>query len=348
MPLTILNTGTFNGASTTAGLASASATALSASTSASSGTRTRHVGAALGFGTAGDESPATFLSVVGSGNLGLLHFFLGSSIPSSLSAAPDDIPSYAGVYRVLLDFELTHYGFSNGTYGAGGTPAGGAVTDLGNLRTFLESCQAGGLDVTVQLWHEPFNKFNLGTQAQNNLDFTNSMGYYGTMLRSLGIPVKFNPSNFSANSSYGHWAATIGNSSAPGLGWAACNAGYIDEVVTDIYVNEASSGPPGVQGTLTDCFTLASAFSLPFGMNEYGYAPAGGAAYTSSDVNAFSSYVLGYFQNLLAISYPVCDLVIWATNDNATTAGMYLASNWSSTTLANYQAVFADFDGGTY
>jgi hypothetical protein len=366
MPLTILNTGTFNGTPITAGLAAASTAGLGAlpsvkaaaglgaasaaalAASVSAGSRVRHVGAALGYGTAGDETPATFLGVVGSGNLALLHFFMGASVPASLAAAPYGIPSYAGTYRVLLDFELTHYGYSAGTYGAGGTPAAGAVTDLGHLQAFLESCQAGGLDVTVQLWHEPYNKFNLGTQAQDNLDFANSMGYYGTMLRSLGIPVKFNPSNYSANSGYGHWGATIGNSAAPGLGWAACSAGYIDEVVSDIYVNEASSGPPGVQGTLTDCYTLASAFALPLGMNEYGYAPAGGAAYTATDVNAFSAYVLAYFRNLLDGGYPVCDLVIWGTNDNATTAGMYLASAWSSTTIANYQSLFADFDGGTY
>jgi len=28
-----------------------------------------------------------------------------------------------------------------------------AVTDLGNLQTFLQSCQAGGLDARVCLWH---------------------------------------------------------------------------------------------------------------------------------------------------------------------------------------------------
>jgi hypothetical protein len=368
MPVTIASTGIFNGGvqaglpvaagaaygitspgpgtNASAGLAKVTGTGLAPALAGA--TRIRHVGTALGYGTAGDETPATFLSYVGAGNLALLHFFMGASIPASLSAAPYSIPSYAGVYRVLLDFELTHYGYSGGIYGSGGTPAGGAVTDLGNLQTFLTSCQAGGLDVTVQLWHEPYNKFNLGTQSQNNLDFTNSMGYYGSMLRSLGIPVKFNPSNYSANSSYGHWAATIGNAGAPGLGWAACAAGYIDEVVTDIYVNEASSGPPGVQGTLTDCFGLANAFSLPFGMNEYGYAPAGGAAYTQTDINAFSSYILGYFQNLLAANYPVCDLVTWATNDNAVTAGMYLASAWSGTTIANYQSLFSGFDGGIY
>jgi hypothetical protein len=367
MPVTILNTGTFNGGTiaptakasaaglaatvstsgTPAGLASASA----AVTSASAFGLVRHVGATLGSGTAGDMTPAAFQAIVGSGNLGMLYFFLGSSIPASLSAAPYSIASYAGVYRVQMDFELTHYGYSNGVYGSGGTPAAGAVTDLGNLQTFLQSCQAGGLDARVCLWHEPYNKFNLGTQAQNNLDYTNSIGYYGAMLRTLGIPVKFSPSNYSANSSYGHWAQTIGNAAAPGLGYAAASAGYLDEIVTDMYVNEdGGAAGSGVQGELNDVWNLANAFSLPFGMNEYGYAPAvtTGNPYNQADVNAFNTYVMNYLQNLLSNGYPLTDIIVWATNDNATTAGMYLASNWSATSIAHYQTLFADFDGGAY
>jgi hypothetical protein len=347
MPVAILNTGTFNGVLTSAPAGLAPASAAAQAPSVLSG-RVRRVGAALGSGTAGDMTIAQFLAVVGGSRYGIGHFFYGATIPASLAAAPQGLAAYAGVRRALVDFELTHYGFSAGTYGSGGTPAGGAVTDRANLSTFLTSCIAGGLDITVTLWHEPFNKFNTGTQAQNNLDYSNSMGYYGSLLRSFGIPVVFNPSNFSANSSYGHWSATIGNSGTPGLGYAACALGYIDEVATDIYVNEASSGPPGVQGTLDDAFGLANAFSLPFGMNEYGYAPATAAAYTQTDINALSAYVLAYFQNLLSTGHRVCDLVTWATNDNASTAGMYLASSWSATTIANYQSLFDGFDGGLY
>lgn len=369
MPVTVLNTGTFNGG-TIAGLARGSGagltatvstggstanaglpTATAASTSSTTFGRIRRVGATLGFGETGDMSPATFQTYVGSGNLGLIYCFMQATIPASLAAAPQNIATYAGVYRVQFDFELTHYGYSNGVYGSGGTPAGGAVTDCANLQTFLQSCQAGGLDCTVCLWHEPYNKFNLGTQAQNNLDYTNSMGYYGTMLRSLGIPVKFSPSNYSANATYGHWAQVIGNAASPGLGYAACNAGYLDEIVTDFYVNEdGGAAGSGVQGTFDAVYNLANEFGLPMGMNEYGYAPAltSGYPYNATDVNNFNTYVMNYLENLLSNGYPLTDIIVWATNDNATTAGMYLASNWSATTIAHYQTLFSMFDSGAY
>ena len=306
--------------------------------------RQRRVGIDLG-NSAGDISPSSFISIVGSNSLvpryRISHWFFSNSIPSSFSSKAELVTEQSAGRRVMIDFELTHYGFSNGTYGSGGTPAAGAVTDAANLANFIESCLAGGLDLTLCLWHEPFNKFNTGTQTQNNLDYTNSMGYYGAVLRAYGIPVIFNPSNYSADN---YFATTIGTSGSPGLGWAACSAGYIDEVRSDFYVNENGVSN---QGTLTACANLADAFSLPFGMNELGYAPADTTSYSQTDVNTFSSYALSFFNSRQTAGKPISDIIFWGTNDNAVTSGMYLPTNWTGTTITNYQNFFDTFDQET-
>lgn len=309
--------------------------------------RTRHVGAALGFGTAGDLTPSQFITAVGGSRYAVGHFFLQGNIPASLAAAPKGIPAYAGVYRALIDFELTHYGIS-GTYGAGGTPAAGAVTDAANLGTFIQSCQAGGLDLTISLWHEPFNKFNgFGTNAQNVLDYTNSMGYYGAVLRQHNVPVVFDIGNFSAifHNAPTDNPITIGNATNPGLGWASCNLGYIDEVSTDFYVDEAGAT---TQGTLTNIANLALEFGLPLGVNEIGFTTANTATFTEADVVAYCAYLGGFLSGWVAGGNQLTDLIIWATNDNATTPGESLPAAWSANTLAFYQSLFDTYDGGLY
>jgi hypothetical protein len=310
-------------------------------------TRTRHVGAALGSGTTGDQTPAQFLTTVGGSRYAEGHFFFGATVPASLAAAPQGLSSYAGVRRALVDFELTHYGVS-GTYPTG-TPAAGAVTDRAALETFIQSCQAGGLDLVIQLWHEPYNKFNTqATVALNNQDHANSVGYYGEILRKYGIPVIFNPSNYSAqnhNTPGTDNPVTIGTAANPGLGWSACALGYIDEIRSDFYVNQQGVSS---QGVLDACGNLAAAFGLPFGLNELGFAPADLTAYTQADVDSFTSYALGYLASWAAAGNQLSDIVAWATNDNAVTAGMYLSTSWSSTTLARYQSLFDTYDGGTY
>lgn len=329
--------------------------------------RVRHVGAALGDGSSNSGStgyPDLSLTafendVVTPAGCGTLHLFFQDSIPASLSAAPQSLASYAGVCRVWVDFEPTHYGI-NGTYNAGGTPAAGAVTDAANLGTFIQSCQAGGLDLRIVLWHEVWSKFNVyGTQASNNLDCTNSLGYYGAVLRSYNLPVPLCVSNYTANSSYGHWASAVGNAAAPGLGWAACSLGYIDEVYTDIYVDEAGS-IGGAQGTFDNMATLASAFSLPLGILELGPIPASNPepGYNATDTNTFMSYVIDYLAAWVADATvvangvsidttPLADIVFWANADN----GGYTQSmpqNWSSQTVTNYQTLYDAYNAGVY
>lgn len=313
--------------------------------------RTRHVGCALGYGTAGDLTASQFLAIVGGTRYKVSHFFFGSSVPTSLASAPKNLAAeQTAGRRALVDFNLTHYGV-NGTYGAGGTPAAGAVTDRNKLTSFLTDCQSNGLDVTVCLWHEPYDKFNAyGTQAQNNLDYANSMGYYGSALRALNIPVIFNPSNYSADH---HWGVTIGNATTPGLGWAACSAGYIDEVYSDFYPNEGNSGSTpagsGIQGTLDNVAALADAFALPMGLLEFGYAPATSAVnWNDTDIGVFRAYIASFFSARASAGKPVGDLIAWGTNDNATQTGMYLPSNWSAGSLSAYQSLFDTYDGGTY
>lgn len=313
--------------------------------------RIRHVGAALGYGTSGDETASQFLAIVGSPRYKVSHFFFGSSIPTSLASAPKNLAAEktAG-RRACLDFELTHYGI-NGTYGAGGTPAAGAVTDKNKLVTFLTDCKNNGLDFTVCLWHEAFDKFNkYSTQANNNLDYTNSMGYYGAALRALGIPVIFDPSNYSANH---HFAATIGTAASPGLGYAACAAGYIDECYTDWYPNEGNSSTTpagsGIQGTWDNIQALADTFNLPLGILELGPAPATASVnWNDADIQAFLTLVTNSISTRVAAGKPVADIIMWATNDNATQSGMYLASNWSSGTIAKYRNLFDTYDGKSY
>jgi len=366
VPLTILNTGTFNGppgTNATAGVARATGAALAGG--GAPVLRTRRVGVALGNGSANsgglgfpDLTRSQFGTVVSPAAAGAVHPFFGTTVPASLAAAPQSLASYAGVCRAWVDFELTHYGFSAGTYGAGGTPAAGAVTDAAALGTFITSCQAGGLDLGVVLWHEAYSKFNLGTQAQNNLDYANSMGYYGAVLRQHGLPVIFDPSNYSANSSYGHWAQTIGNAGAPGLGWAACSAGYIDAVYTDIYVNEAGSF--GTQGTFDDVAVLASAFNLPLGIMELGVSPgtAPTPGYNEAQTDTFLSYTITWLAAWLAnttvtangSSIPtttVGDIVFWGTCDNGGYTQV-MPQNWSAQVIADYKTLFSAYDSTTY
>lgn len=311
--------------------------------------RTRHVGATLGTTTAGDLTPAQFISAVGGSRYAVGHFFLQDSIPASLAAAPKGIPAYAGVYRATIDFEPTHYGTS-GVYGAGGTPAAGAVTDAAAIGTFIQSCQAGGLDLKLTLWHEPFNKFNgLATNADNVLDYTNSMGYYGAVLRQYNVPVVFDVGNFAAQN---HNTPTdnpiyIGNAANPGLGWAACNLGYIDETSSDFYVNQQGTSS---QGNLNNISALAAEFGLPFGLIEFGFGPANATAtYSEADVAAFVSYLSGFITSWVAGGNQLSDMMVWATNDNDTgTPGIYLPAAWSSNSMAFYQSLFDTYDGGLY
>jgi hypothetical protein len=326
--------------------------------------RVRHVGAALGDGSSNsgstgypDLTRAEFDEIVI--GCGTLHVFFQDTIPASLSAAPQSLASYAGVCRVWVDFEPTHYGI-DGVYNDGGTPASGAVTDLANMSAFIESCQAGNLDLRIVLWHEVWSKFNVyGTQADNNQDLCNSLGYYGAMLRSYGLPVVLCVANYTANSSYGHWASAVGDAAAPGLGWAVCSLGYIDEVYTDIYTDEAGT-IGGAQGTFDNMATLASAFSLPLGILELGPIPASNPdpGYNAADTNTFLSYVIDYLSAWVADptvvangvsipTTPLADIVFWATADN----GGYTQSmpqNWSTQTVTNYDTLYDTYNGGVY
>ena len=323
--------------------------------------RTRHVGAALGFGGSlsgqTDRTPAQFISIVGS-RYGTGHFFFGGSIPSSFAASGQGLTAYPtlnGGTRAWVDFELTHYGV-NGTYNAGGTPAAGAVTDAANLAAWIADAQGSGLDLRVVLWHEAFNKFNVqATQTLNNLDYANSMGYYGAVLRAAGLPVVFDPSNYSAQN---HFSATIGTSGTPGLGWAACAAGYIDEVYTDFYVDQQASG---TQGHWDEVATLASNFSLPLGVLEYGVTPAVAPpafneAHTVTFLAMMATFLSQWENNSTwtdsgGHSIPttdVADLVFWSNVDGPGSIVQMLPQNWSANTIAQYQALFDTFDGGTY
>lgn len=304
----------------------------------------RHVGAALGFGTLGDDDATSFQAVVGSGRYKVSHFFFGGSIPASLSAAPKNLSAeQTAGRRAIIDFELTHYG-------VGGSPAAGAVTDKNNLITFAQDCKTNGLDFKICLWHEPYNKFNTqATQALNNLDYTNSMSYYGAALRAIGVEVIFDVSNYSANH---HWAQTIGNAAAPGLGWAACSMGLIDSVYTDWYVNEGNSATTpagsGIQGTWNNIEDLADAFGLPLGILELGPAPATNAVqWNETDIQAFLTMVTTSLSTRAASGKAIGDIVWWATNDNATQTGMYLVGSWSAATIAKYQNIFDTYDGSS-
>jgi Concanavalin A-like lectin/glucanases superfamily len=306
-------------------------------------TSTRRVGAALGFGTLGDQVDTDFTAVVGS-RYGISHFFFGGSIPASLSVAPKNLSAeHTAGRRACLDFELTHYG-------VGGSPAAGAVTDKNNLITFLQDCQTNGLDFIVCLWHEPYNKFNgQATQALNNLDYTNSLSYYGAAMRAIGVEVIFDASNYTANH---HWAQTIGDAAAPGLGWAACALGLVDACYTDWYPNEGNSATTpagsGIQGTWNNIQDLADAFNLPLGILELGPAPATNAVHwNETDIQAFLDMVISSLASRAAAHKEIGNIIWWATNDNATTTGMYLASGWSGTTIAKYQAMFDTYNGGS-
>lgn len=304
---------------------------------------TRRVGAALGFGTTGDLVDTDFTAIVGS-RYGISHFFFGGSIPASLATAPKNLAAeHTAGRRACLDFELTHYG-------VGGSPAAGAVTDRTALISFLTDCKTNGLDFIVSLWHEPYNKFNVqATQTLNNLDFTNSMSYYGSSLRTLGYEVIFDVSNFTANH---HWANVIGNAAAPGLGWAACSMGLIDSCYTDWYPNEGNSSTTpagsGVQGTWDNIQDLADHFNLPLGILELGPAPATNAVHwNETDIQAFLDLVISSLATRAAAGGEIGNIIWWATNDNATTPGMYLPSGWSGTTVNKYKAMFDTYNGGS-
>lgn len=330
------------------------------------GGRIRRVGCALGFGGSlsgqTDRTPAQFAAIVGTNGAGHVrygngHFFFGGSVPASLAAAPQGLAAYVtlnGGTRATVDFELTHYGV-NGTFGAGGTPAAGAVSDRNKLDTFIASCQAGGLDLRICLWHEAFSKFNVqATKDLNNLDYANSMGYYGVTLRKYGIPVYFDPSNYSAQN---HFSATIGTAASPGLGWAACAAGYIDEIHTDFYVNQNGVGH---QGHFDEVATLASAFNLPLGVLELGVTPADTTSWTAADADAFLSYVIGFLSDwhnnatvtlddsTVISTTDVADIIFWGNVDGGGSWVQALPQNWTANNLTDYHTLFDTYDNGTY
>jgi hypothetical protein len=349
--------------------AAAGTAAAPAATVTTGAARIRHVGCALGYGGSlsgqNDLTAAQFRAIVSPADLGANYFFL-SSIPASLAAAPKGIPAFAGVCRVWVNFELTHYGI-NGTYGAGGTPAAGCAADAAALAAFIESCQAGGLDLQVVFNHDVYIRFNVysgGTlaqnQADNNRDCANTFGYYGAVLRAHGLPVVWIANNYTANRRNDPAVSnplTIGTAQAPGLGWAACAAGAVDIISTQAYADELGQGQ---QGPLDNLAELASAFGLPFGIQELGVTPAGPiATFDENETQAWLSYVQGWLAawdagptalvNGTRIPVtPVADVLFWGNVDGPGSIVELLPQNWSAATVGKYRALFAAYDGQPY
>jgi hypothetical protein len=207
------------------------------------------VGADLGPVAASDASVAAWIS--GTGHpVPARRIALGNQVPASLAAslAAGD----AGVRRVLFDFQPD------------------ATTTPLQLRNFLQSCQAGGLEASVSIWA------GTDTAFANPADWLAMLPGYVDAIRMAGYQHVLAVSNTAMTSG---WLGT----------W------YPGDVLVDVIAPAFyCQGPAPGSGapTLAAAAAFADQHGKPFGLSSYG---ADHAAFSAAQCESFIAYVQQFF-----------------------------------------------------
>jgi hypothetical protein len=175
---------------------------------------------------------------------------LGNQVPVSLAASP--AAGDAGVRRVLFDFQPD------------------ATTTPLQLRAFLQSCQAGGLEASVSVWA------GADTAFANPADWLAMLPGYVNAIRING---------------YQHVLAVSSKAMTDGwLGTWYPGDNLVDVIAPTFWCQGPApgSGAP----TLAAAAAFADAHGKPFGLSGYG---ADHAAFSAAQCESFIAYVQQFF-----------------------------------------------------
>jgi hypothetical protein len=277
MPVTVLNTGTFNqgGTSPAAGLASATAAAHGASTTAGGAL----IGSTVGPGAfTGTLNPTTFAQAAADYDM-IVGRTMAESLSKAYSSTAGLSPDYTGMknqnaanpgMKWLMAFIPDH---------------ANTTTDRTTLAASIAQMQADGFDFKVTLAQEA----NIGGKFASAADYQAYVAFYHPVLVSAGVEFVYNP------------ALTSAPASAP-----AYYPGdqYVDMFLCDFYCSgydagsrlddcaaladghtTGSSSGPGVNGT-------GSPAPVPFGLGEWGCGPT---TPTGTQFTTYTNYLASFF-----------------------------------------------------
>jgi hypothetical protein len=217
---------------------------------------------------------------------------LGNQVPASLAASP--AAGDAGVRRVLFDVQPD------------------ATTTPLQLRTFLASCQAGGLEASVSIWA------GADTAFANPADWLVLLPGYVNAIQVNGYQHVMAVSNKAMTSG---WLST----------WYPGDA-LVDVIAPTFWCDGPApgSGAP----TLAGAAAFADAHGKPFGLSSFG---ADHVAHSARHCEDFIAYVQKFFAGRRTAAKQNYDL-IWAGTGN------YSVLTAPSGVLASWQAMAGALD----
>lgn len=306
MPVTVVNTGTFNlgggPASPIAGVAAATG-AVPAGLAGLGTIVGSYIDEAQYSGSLTHAQAITAWQSNSGRTMACERLYEGAGqLPSTI---PANVAACVSAGRLsVLSFKPFMFGFA--------APLGGG-TSQASLDSSFNTCMAGlvsgGLTAgnsIIPLWHEPITTGGISSSA----DYIAMFQHYAPLVHSHGLITAF-------VTAAGTVFSNNENSYFPG-------AAYADVVATDYYFPQYGTSSPPVHplgsGLSTDPAKPADDNGLPFGIFEFNNStqlPIGTNGCTQTQATAYWHYVRDYFQGRLAAGKLCAPLLMFNSNSGS-------------------------------